>query len=118
VLLHRVGSDLLRGVIGLIIPRSLRRLGRRIRKALSVEHFNDEVLLSHGHHAQWLAEHLSNVAGASLVWCSLDGELLTPIIRADDRGTEVIGLGCLACRRTFVPTLAGVLTDLAPSGVH
>jgi hypothetical protein len=91
-----------------ILLAALRQLGRRIRKTLSAKHSNNELPLGHGHRSQVLASHLSGVRGASMVWCSLDGELLVPIVYAHDHGTEIIGLGCMGCGE-FVPTPAGVL---------
>jgi hypothetical protein len=102
-------------MIGLIDSR-LRDAGRWVGRAIFRKR-PDELPLGRGHSSQVLAEHMSKVEGASMIWCSLDGELLHPIVHGDDRGVEVIGLGCLSCHK-FFPTLAGVLTDRAPSGLH
>jgi hypothetical protein len=103
-------SDAFRSALGIkrILGTTLRQLGRRIRKAFSAKHSNNELPLGHGHRSQVLAEHLSKIAGASLVWCSLDGELLVPVVYSHEHGTEIIGLGCMGCGE-FVRTPAGVL---------
>ena len=57
----------------------LRAVGRGLRQIFRRKVVGNQLPLGHGHRAQILAEHLSKVEGASLIWCSLDGELLTPI---------------------------------------
>ena len=99
------------------IPTALRQLGRRIRIILSRRRSNNELPLGHGNRFQVLASHLSKVSGSSLIFCSIDGEPLFPIVHANDCNVEVIGCACLSCHK-FFPTLAGILTDRLPTGVH
>jgi hypothetical protein len=91
-----------------IIPAALRELAWHIHKILGVKRSRVELSLGHGHRAQVIAEHVSKVAGASLVWCSRDGKPLTAIVHANGHGTEVVGLACLNCH-SFIATPSGVL---------
>ena len=93
-----------------IIRHALRQFGRSIHKILGTKESHDDLPLGHGHRAQVLAEHVSKVAGASLVWCSFDGEPLSAIVHANGHGTEVVGLFCPNCH-SFVGTSDGVLGE-------
>jgi len=103
------GRNLLHRIIA-VLSRRLRRLGRRIDKILGIKECDNELPLGHGHRAQVLAEHLSKVRGASLVFCSFDGEPLTPIVHAHGDSIDVVGLGCLNCH-SFVATPDGILAE-------
>jgi len=43
-----------------------------------------------------LAEHLSGIPGASLIWCSC-GKLLAPVVLGNSEETRVVAVGCLDC---------------------
>jgi hypothetical protein len=95
-------------MIGLIDSR-VREAARWIGRAIFRKQ-SDELPLGHGHRSQVLAEHLSKVTGASLIWCSRDGERLSAIVHANGHGTEVVGLFCPECD-WFVATPNGVLGE-------
>jgi hypothetical protein len=91
-----------------LIDSRMREAARWIRAIFRRQ--SDTLPLGHGHRSQVLAEHFSNVPGASMIWCSLDGEPLSAIVHAHGRGTEVVGLFCPNCN-WFMATPDGVLGE-------
>jgi hypothetical protein len=61
-----------------------------------------------------LAENLSGVRGASPVWCSGCGALLTPLVLGDGEETRLVAVSCLPCA-VALPVRAGLLMGGEPA---
>ena len=60
-----------------------------------------------------LAEHLSGIPGASLIWCSC-GKLLAPVVLGNSEETRVVAVGCLDCG-LGLPVRGGLLIGSEPA---
>ena len=61
-----------------------------------------------------LAEILSGIPGASLIWCGGCGHLLAPVVLGDSEQTNLVALGCVDCGHSL-PVRRGLLIGDEPA---
>jgi hypothetical protein len=71
---------------------ALNMIGRGLRRIFGPSQNRRDFLRSPA--ARAVAEYLSGIEGASLVWCGC-GELLAPIVYSEGEQAEIVALGCV-----------------------